>query len=348
MSKVSSAVLLETLDKIVSTPILVTGDLMLDRYLWGRVDRISPEAPVPVVEVRRTEDRLGGAANMVRNLVALGVQVRVAGVVGADDEGTTIRDQLTASGARCDLVLVDPSRPTVLKTRVVAQTQQIVRIDRESRLEAPPEITARLAAQLDSAIADSKAVVVSDYGKGTVTAGILAVLHSAVQRGELRLGRRPLVVDPHPRNFSAYKAMTVVKPNRKEAEAAAGRLITSTRDAFLVAEILAQRWGSEMVVITMGEDGMVVKMADTTEGIHLKTTAKEVLDVSGAGDTVTAVFAAALAVGSSATVAGILSNLAAGLVVSEAGTAAVRAERLRAEVLQWGAEAAEGGRECRP
>jgi D-beta-D-heptose 7-phosphate kinase/D-beta-D-heptose 1-phosphate adenosyltransferase len=191
---------------------------------------------------------------------------------------------------------------------------------------------------LEKSIEAHKAVIVSDYGKGAVSQAVLDCLHNATEQGRLGLSSRPLFVDPHPRNYDRYRCMSVAKPNRKEAELASGVSIVSTRDAFAAADVLSARWKAEMMVITLGEDGMIVKIAETTEGIHLKTAAKEVFDVSGAGDTVTALFCAALAVGASATIAGILSNIAAGIVVSEVGTVAIDAGRLRAEISRWGVD----------
>lgn len=338
MKNIQREELLATLDRIVGVPIVVTGDLILDRYIWGKVDRISPEAPVPVVEVRRTDDRLGGAGNVVRNLRAIGAAVEVSGIIGDDEDGQSLLSLLSEIGASHSGVIVDSTRPTVLKTRVIAQTQQIVRIDREERGEGPSSVSKGLAAVLEKSIEAHKAVIVSDYGKGAVSQAVLDCLHNATGQGRLGLSSRPLFVDPHPRNYERYRCMSVAKPNRKEAELASGVSIASTRDAFAAADILSKRWKAEMMVITLGEDGMIVKMAETTEGIHLKTAAKEVFDVSGAGDTVTALFCAALAVGASATIAGILSNIAAGIVVSEVGTVAIDAGRLRSEISRWGVD----------
>ena len=335
MNKITRELLLDTLDRIHSVPILVTGDLILDRYIWGKVDRISPEAPVPVVEVTKTDERLGGAGNTVRNLSALGAKVQVSGTIGADRDGEILLGLLRDIGAGHEGVVVDSSRPTVLKTRVIAQKQQIVRIDREERGECPESVSSSVAKALSDAIDSHRAVIVSDYGKGAVSRAVLDCVHGAYREGRLGLSIRPLFVDPHPYNYGNYRCMSVGKPNRKEAEVAAGRSIITSRDAFAAAQSLNERWNAEMMVVSLGEDGMILKMAETTEGIHLKTTAKEVFDVSGAGDTVTAVFCAALAAGASPSVAGVLSNIAAGIVVSEVGTVPIDPVKLRAEISQW-------------
>lgn len=328
--------LIAILDKIASTPILVVGDIILDRYIWGKVERISPEAPVPVVEVVRMEDRLGGAGNVVRNLATIGAKPMVSGVIGDDEDGEAIIKLFDEVGADHCGVVVDNARPTVLKTRVIAHTQQIVRIDREKREDPAAELSGRLSRALDQAIDGSRAIILSDYGKGTVCDEVLSVLHTAYGSGRLGLKARPLFVDPHPRNYDRYRAMSVAKPNRKEAEIASGRKIESLEDAFRAAELLLEKWNSEIMVITLGEDGMIVRQAGKADGLHLETMAREVFDVSGAGDTVTAVYTSALAVGATPVIAGVLANIAAGIVVSEVGTAAVDLVRLREEVLNWG------------
>ena len=329
--------LLATLDRIVSTPILVVGDLILDRYIWGKVERISPEAPVPVVEVQRTEDRLGGAGNVVRNLATIGAKPTVCGIVGGDEDAQAMLRLFAEIGADVRGVIVDDSRPTVLKTRVIAHTQQIVRIDRERCNGESPQVNERISAAIESSIDEAKAVILSDYGKGTVSSHVLAMLHRAYEQHRLGLSVRPLFVDPHPRNYDNYRRMSVAKPNRKEAEIASGRSISSVEDAFKAADILMKRWNAEMMVITLGEDGMIVQQAGGQAGVHLETMAQEVFDVSGAGDTVTAVFCAALATGASPVIAGVLANIAAGIVVSEVGTVAIDIERLRNEVSRFGA-----------
>lgn len=327
--------LLATLDKMAGTPVLVVGDLLLDRYTWGKVDRISPEAPVPVVQVIRMEDRLGGAGNVVRNLVNIGLKVSVAGLIGDDVDGRIMLDLFDDIGADCSGVLVDSSRPTVLKSRVIAASQQVVRVDREVLDEASPQVSSQLAELVQQRIVDSQAVILSDYGKSAVTPEVLGVLTKAYDEGLLGLDSRPLFVDPHPRNYGRYHRMSVAKPNRKEAEAASGIAIRSVEDAFAAAGVLLKKWGADLMVITLGEGGMIVRRADSADGLHLETMARDVFDVSGAGDTVTAVYTAALSVGAGPINAGILANIAAGIVVSEVGTAAIQLDRLREQVEKW-------------
>jgi D-beta-D-heptose 7-phosphate kinase/D-beta-D-heptose 1-phosphate adenosyltransferase len=250
-------------------------------------------------------------------------------------EGKLMLDLFAEAGADAAGVLVDPSRPTVLKTRVIAHTQQIVRIDREQRGEISDSVSKALTEVVRGGIPQTKAVILSDYGKGTVTKQMLDTFSELYNRGDLGLSSRALFVDPHPANYENYRVMSVAKPNRKEAEAASGRKIKSVEDAFKVAELLLEKWNSEMMVITLGEGGMVLRRRGSADGLHLETAAQEVFDVSGAGDTVTAVFTAALAVGASPVNAGVLANIAAGIVVSEIGTAAIKLDKLREQVSKW-------------
>lgn len=335
MVAITKEQLLATLDMIAGTPILVVGDLILDRYIWGKVDRISPEAPVPVVEVVKTEGRLGGAGNVVRNLATIGAKPTVCGLIGDDEDGRDLMGLFREIGANVDGVVVDTTRPTTVKTRVIAATQQIVRIDRERKISDSPEASSKMVDAIHRAIDGTRAVILSDYGKGAVCGAVLDALQRASADHRLELSARPLFVDPHPRNYNNYRSMSVAKPNRKEAEIASGHSINSVEDAFAAADLLMRKWNSEMMVITLGEDGMVVKQDGEPRGVHLETMAQEVFDVSGAGDTVTALFCSALAVGASPTTAGVLANIAAGIVVSEVGTVAVDLDRLRAQVEKW-------------
>jgi rfaE bifunctional protein kinase chain/domain len=336
MVSIKKEELLATLDRIASTPILVVGDLILDRYIWGKVARISPEAPVPVVEVVKTEGRLGGAGNAARNLATIGAKPSVCGLIGDDEDGRELMALFREIGANVDGVVVDTGRPTTVKTRVIAATQQIVRIDREKKAADSPEASKRMVEAINRSIDGSRAVILSDYGKGAVCSEVLDALQRASADHRLELSVRPLFVDPHPRNYNNYRSMSVAKPNRKEAEIASGRSINSVADAFEAADVLMRKWNSEMMVITLGEDGMIVKQAGEAKGVHLETMAQEVFDVSGAGDTVTALFCSALAVGATPTTAGVLANIAAGIVVSEVGTVAVDLDRLRGQIQKWG------------
>jgi D-beta-D-heptose 7-phosphate kinase/D-beta-D-heptose 1-phosphate adenosyltransferase len=304
--------------------VVVFGDVMLDEFVWGDVTRISPEAPVPVVDVRRESIRLGGAANVVANLVALGACASLVGVVGADGASERLREKLAETcGARADArLLTDESRPTTTKTRIIAHNQLVVRADRERRGAVAREIEDQLIENLSASLEGADAFVVSDYDQGAVTPRVLAeVLPRAAAR------RVPVLVDPKIRNFDSYRPATLVTPNHHEAL----RLTNSEDDtdagiARAAREIRA-RLSCASVLITRGERGMMLLEGDDSP-VYVATTAREVYDVTGAGDTVIATLAAALAAGASLVEAASLANHAAGVVVGKLGTATASAEEL--------------------
>jgi len=324
--------LLQTLERTRDLPILVVGDIMLDRYIWGKVERISPEAPVPVVRTTRVEDRLGGAGNVARNLVRLGARVTLCGFVGDDAEGQTLLSIMERDRMQKDGVIIDRGRPTCLKTRVIAHAQQVVRIDREETALPTPALCEGFAAVVDAHIDANRALIISDYGKGCVSEAVMRKVQQARKSGRLGLGARPLVVDPHPANYGLYNGVSVAKPNRREAEEASGIRITDRGSALRAGQALLRKWDAEMMLVTLGEDGLAIVSGEKDDGIFLETVAIEVHDVSGAGDTVTAVFSAALACGASSAVAGDLANIAAGIVVSEVGTVAIDPQKLKSEI----------------
>jgi D-glycero-beta-D-manno-heptose-7-phosphate kinase len=300
--------------------VVVFGDVMLDEFVWGDVTRISPEAPVPVVDVRRESVRLGGAANVVANLIALGADARVVGVIGDDAAGKRLCAELKEKGARdCESsLIVDRSRPSTVKTRIIAHNQLVVRADREQRAPVDMQIENEIVAELERALEDADALVVSDYDKGAVTPGALArVLPFAHERGI------PALVDPKMRNFDVYRPATLVTPNHHEAlrlagiEEDAGNTDESTAEA---ARVLQKRLGGASVLITRGERGMML-LEERGDPVFVGTVAREVYDVTGAGDTVVATLAAALAARASLTEAAVLANHAAGIVVGKLGTA---------------------------
>ena len=327
----TKAKLFSTLQSLKKLKILVVGDIILDRYIWGAVSRISPEAPVPVVESTSIEDRLGGAANVLRNLTNIGCQVSILGLVGRDAEGERIKYLLRKSGADISALVFDKNRPSTLKTRIVAQRQQVLRVDREKRCIPEKAVRLKLLAELKRAAAKADAIIISDYGKGVVCAELLEFLQSQKDAGKISLKHCPLVVDPHPSNYSLYKSFTIAKPNRREAEKAVGISITDKKSALLVANKLLQQWQSEMVVISLGEDGLLI-VGSKQAPLFIETIAQDVFDVSGAGDAVTALFSAAIAAGAEPHVAGDLANIAAGVVVSEVGTVAITLDKLKAEI----------------
>ena len=305
--------------------IVVMGDVMLDEFIWGRVRRISPEAPVPVVEVDRQTLALGGAGNVASNLVALGASATPIGVVGADSDAERLRSAFRDVGVNVEGLVIDADRPTTSKTRVIAHSQQVVRADRESRSAIKPEIENRLLNIFRGEIESADAVVVSDYGKGLLTPALLSsTLTAARQRG------LPVCLDPKMRNFVHYQPVTVITPNSQEAAEAAGIAIEDEESLTEAGTKLLASIECRAVLVTRGEEGMTL----FTEGgvTHIPTVAREVYDVTGAGDTVIATLALAIASGASLEEAAVLANHAAGVVVAKVGTASVTREELLATV----------------
>jgi D-beta-D-heptose 7-phosphate kinase/D-beta-D-heptose 1-phosphate adenosyltransferase len=302
-------------DRFEDQSVLVLGDLMLDRYLWGGVSRISPEAPVPVVELSGETTRLGGAANVAGNIVSLGGRARILGVVGDDEQGRHLLSELGKCGIQSDSVLVDSDRPTSVKTRIIAHNQQVVRTDLESRGDVSPQLGKRLIEKLTENLSESDAVIISDYGKGVLTTDVL----SAVIR-EVRATRVPICVDPKETRLLSYVDVNVITPNQHEAGFAYGKRITDDASLEEVGWGLSTRLGCDAVLITRGEKGMSL-FEKGRECSHFPTVAREVFDVTGAGDTVITAFALALAAGASLKQAASISNHAAGVVIRELGTA---------------------------
>jgi D-beta-D-heptose 7-phosphate kinase/D-beta-D-heptose 1-phosphate adenosyltransferase len=330
--------LLEALDRIAGAKILVAGDLMLDRYIWGEVERISYEAPVPVVHVTRTEDRLGGCGNVVQNLRGLGASVSVCGFVGDDAEAHIVLRLLDECGADREGVMTDGKRPTTIKTRVIARKQQIVRIDREDSSARASALQEGFAAVLDSQLDAMNGVIISDYGKGAVNAKLLSKLAEARAQNRIGLGVRPLMVDPSPANYGLYSGITVAKPNRKEAEAATGLRLDSQERVIEAAHILIDKWDAEMMLISLGSRGLALVKRKEDKALLLEALARDVFDVSGAGDTVVSIFTGALSAGVESSLAGDLANIGAGLVVSEVGTAAVKKAAMQHEIERLAAQ----------
>jgi D-beta-D-heptose 7-phosphate kinase/D-beta-D-heptose 1-phosphate adenosyltransferase len=306
--------------------VLVLGDLMTDRYLWGRVERISPEAPVPVVSIDRESDSLGGSANVAHNLAALGARVELIGLVGADASGTRLTEALAERGVDTRGVAIDRTRRTTVKTRVIAHQQQVVRTDEEDAQDAAGDAEMRLLDAIERALPTAEALIVSDYGKGVVTKATLeAALHSARARGV------PVCVDPKETHFFSYAGVAVLTPNAHEAGRAFGRALRDGATLLEAGTSLRERLAADALLITRGPDGMSLfeKAGAVT---HLPTVAREVFDVTGAGDTVVAVYALALAAGAPPPVCAYLANHAAGLVIRHAGTAVTTPAELLASL----------------
>lgn len=312
----------ELLEGFSRRRIMVVGDLMLDHYIHGVAERISPEAPVPVVRVRSERFLPGGAGNVVRNLCALSTGVIAVGVVGDDREGEVLLKLLEEAGADVSGVMVDESRPTTTKTRVIAHNQHVVRIDREEREEVGEGLTEEILRFISGRIDEVDGVVLSDYAKGVVTARLVDELSRiARERGKV------LVIDPKGPHFGWYRWATCVTPNKVEAEEASGVRIEGEGDLLEAGRRLMERWGSEMVLITRGEEGM--SLFERGGGVeHIPAVAREVYDVTGAGDTVVSVFVLGLASGADPREAAYLANAAAGVVVGKLGAATVSREEI--------------------
>ncbi len=293
--------------------VLVVGDLMIDHYLWGRTERISPEAPVPVVDVVRETEVLGGAGNVVNNLVALGAKVDVASVIGRDENGKRLSAMLEALGVHTDALIVDTQRRTTRKSRVVASHQQVIRFDSETRQEVGKETERRLLESIGERLAHSDIVLLSDYGKG--------VLGEGVAQGVIRMAREAgvkVLVDPKGRDYSKYRGATLVTPNKKEASEATGVPIVDADSLEEAGFWLKDRLDLEMAMITLSEEGMAI--FDTSMRT-IPTVAREVYDVTGAGDTVLATLGYVLGCGGQIDEAARIANAAAAVVVGKLGSA---------------------------
>jgi D-beta-D-heptose 7-phosphate kinase/D-beta-D-heptose 1-phosphate adenosyltransferase len=302
--------------------LLVVGDVVLDEYLWGTVDRVSPEAPVPVVHVQDETLVLGGAANVARNAVALGARVALCSVVGDDPAGRRVAALVEALGVDPSGLVVAAGRPTTRKTRVVARSQQVVRFDRETHEPLAAASAARLLAALEAAIPGADGAVVEDYGKGVLAPGTAA---AAMRR--LRAAGLPVAVDPKT-SLAPYKGAALLKPNLREAEALSGVRIRGPADLARAAARLRRRAGGGAVAVTRGADGMTLFEEDGP-GVAVATARREVFDVQGAGDTTIAALALALRAGATLFEAAVIANAAAGIVVGKVGTATASAAELR-------------------
>ncbi len=306
--------LTELLDAATGKRLAVVGDAMLDVYLVGEVERISPEAPVPVVRVHERRYALGGAANVAQNAVALGAACALVGAVGSDTGGTTLRSMLDTMAVEADH-LVEVARPTTTKTRIVARSQQLVRVDEEDDTDLAAEEITTLLEAVRAAVATADALVLQDYNKGVLVAEVIArSIEWARERGI------PIIVDPKFRNFFAYRGATIFKPNRRELEAALGAAISLDHPQALPDTFA--RLGVDHMLLTLGELGMALLSHDGSV-TRIPTMAREVYDVVGAGDTVTAYLAAMLASGASAQEAAVVANFAAGAEVGKLGAATV-------------------------
>ena len=322
MSQLTKTRASEILRALRDRNVLVLGDVMLDEFVWGDVTRISPEAPVPVVDVRRESVHLGGAANVLANLVALGARGSVVGVVGNDAAGERLRTGLCELGT-VDQLVVDETRPSTTKTRIIAHSQLVVRADRESRVSVTAKVEDQILMSLKQALKHADAFVISDYDKGVVTPRILREILP------LAYEQVPVLVDPKLRNFNSYRPATLVTPNHFEALRMSDSEDQSDDGSLHAAKVIREKLGCDAVLITRGDRGMMLLEAGD-KAVFVETAAREVYDVTGAGDTVIAALAGALASGATMLEAATLANHAAGIVVGKVGTATASADELLA------------------
>ncbi|MGM0568809.1 MAG: D-glycero-beta-D-manno-heptose-7-phosphate kinase [Elusimicrobiota bacterium] len=318
------------LSKFGDFKILVAGDLMMDKFVKGSVSRISPEAPVPVVRIRDEKYVPGGAGNVALNIAGLGAGSYVASVVGEDLHGRSLVDKLNAAGCSTDCVLRDAGRPTTVKTRIIAEHQQVVRTDLESDGEISDEKAKELLLKIENIFDELDGVIISDYGKGMVTPVFI--------KGILKLAEKksiPVVVDPQIGHFFEYKGVTALTPNTKEAREALKSEINSEESLARAGSELLKRLDCRAVIITRGEEGMTIFERGEAYR-HIETAAREVYDVTGAGDTVAGVFTLGIVSGLDVYEAARLANYAAAVVVSKLGTAQVSVEEIKKEMKGWG------------
>jgi rfaE bifunctional protein kinase chain/domain len=293
--------------------VAVVGDLMLDRYFWGTVSRISPEAPVPVVEVDEESTRLGGAANVANNIASLGGVPVMMGVVGRDIGAEILKKLIAGNGFPTDGIVIDDSRPTTIKTRVIAHGQHVVRIDQEKKADLNAGVQAKIIAGLEKQIESLDGIILEDYNKGVLTKGLIQSVITLAKEH-----KKTITVDPKFNNFFDYQGVSVFKPNRKEAEEALGHRLYDYRDMEAAALELFTRLNAENVLLTLGEKGMLLLERNGSLA-HVETKARNVADVSGAGDTVIATLTMAMVAGASVRESAALANYAGGIVCGEVG-----------------------------
>ncbi|MBC8184659.1 D-glycero-beta-D-manno-heptose-7-phosphate kinase [candidate division KSB1 bacterium] len=303
--------------------ILVVGDLMLDRYVEGTVNRISPEAPVPVVEVKTEFTRMGGAANVAYNLYSLKAIPILIGIVGEDDTGKVLTGLMHNLNFPTEHLLISEQRPTVVKTRIIADDQHIVRADRESKSPIDKELAEKVINTVEKTIDQADAVIIQDYNKGLLTAGIITRVIEIAKRHQ-----KIITVDPKFDNFFQYKSVTLFKPNRKETEQALGIRIDSVQDVENACKLLLNRLNCDSVLITLGEEGMCL-VESNGDVFRVETKARKVHDVSGAGDTVISTLTLALSCGANLKEATTLANYSAGAVCGEVGVVPITPDKLK-------------------
>lgn len=321
------------LDNILSSlpgrRVLVLGDLMVDEYIWGKVSRISPEAPVPVVEVGNQSFVLGGASNVANNIHALEGEALLVGVIGNDSNGERLKEELKKQGLSTEGLLVDDSRPTTLKTRVIAHNQQVVRIDREDKSPLSWEMEEKVLDYLSKKIKEIDALIISDYGKGVITPRVAEGIISLARENDKFIG-----VDPKGNDYSKYQKANLLTPNKKETETALNTQLDNMEKLLSGGEQLRKSLELDSLLVTRGEEGMSL-FSQGKEAFHIPAVTSKVYDVTGAGDTVISTLILAVASGASLAQATLLSNYAAGVVVKKVGTSTVTREEI-AEIIRAG------------
>lgn len=318
--------LLGILDCFAQTKVLIIGDVMLDCYWWGEASRLSPEAPVPIVALNKVSYIPGGAANVAANIAGLGAQVFLVGVVGADDSANNLRESLQKNAIASDFLFASDTRPTTTKTRVLVHNQQIARIDKETREPLNQIEEEKVLAIARDLIAEADLIVLSDYAKGCLTRTLIRSIVA-----EAKENKKMILVDPKGKDFTKYNGATLLTPNFAEAVNAANVENTGEKTIEKAAEKLLSEIEIDWLLITLGEDGMKLFRRDA-EPIHFPSMARQVFDVTGAGDTVIASLAVALAAKTDVHSAVSLANIAAGLVVEKVGTSTIPVEQLRASL----------------
>lgn len=318
----------EIIGNFPKSSVLVVGDIMIDHFIWGRVTRISPEAPVPVVEVQSDNYMLGGCANVLNNIFSLGGKAYVTGAIGSDDMGERLLGELRKRHIDTEGIIVEEGRPTTLKTRIVAHSQQVVRFDRENRRPIQSGSVKKIVNYIEKVIDKPGAIVISDYNKGVVSALLLDGIREVIA------GKGIIVcVDPKQNDFSLYRGFDIITPNHHEAGRAAGMEIMDGRDIVKIGRTLLDKFDFQALLITRGEEGMTLfERKEKATHTAFPAEAREVFDVTGAGDTVIGVFALCVASGATFQEAAALANHAAGIAVGKVGTATISRDELR-EVL---------------
>lgn len=327
ISKAASKRLIKYIDRFPSTRTLVVGDVMLDHYIWGNVSRISPEAPVPVVNVTKESVLLGAATNVVNNIHSLGGKVDVCGVIGHDEAGRQLTHMLRVQGIHTEGLIVESGRPTTIKTRVIAHSQQVVRFDRETKVGIDRDTHRRLFEYVKRAADDGlDAIVLSDYSKGVVTKDLVRdIVKLAKKKGLI------VSVDPKVNHFGIYRGVTILTPNTKEASIGSRIDIQDDESLLRAGALLLKRLQCNAVLVTRGEYGMSL-FERGGRVTHIPTVAREVFDVTGAGDTVISTLTLAMAASADMVDAARLSNYAAGIVVGVVGTATVKSDELKQKI----------------